>query len=76
MELRSHRSPSPTLNASTNMTTITSRSIVLQNTYRVWKDQLGPGILATRVLGNFKAKEIGIISDPEIYGGVLDPEKD
>lgn len=44
------------------LTSMTSRGI----SPRVWRDGSGPGILSTRVLGNFKAKQIGIISDPEI----------
>ena len=33
---------------------------------RIWMDQDGPGITATRGLGGFKLKKIGLISDPEI----------
>jgi len=44
------------------------------STPRIWQDQLGPGISATRVLGNFKAKSIGLISEPEIESYVLTKE--
>lgn len=33
---------------------------------RVWADEEGPGIAITRSLGDFQAKKIGIISEPEI----------
>lgn len=33
---------------------------------RVWVDEEGPGIAMTRTLGDFQAKKIGLISEPEI----------
>jgi integrin-linked kinase-associated serine/threonine phosphatase 2C len=33
---------------------------------RVWADEEGPGIAMTRTLGDFQAKKIGLISEPEI----------
>jgi len=34
--------------------------------YRVWEDEEGPGIAITRTLGDFAAKRVGLISEPEI----------
>ena len=34
--------------------------------YRVWIDEEGPGITMTRSMGDFAAKKIGLISEPEI----------
>lgn len=35
--------------------------------YRVWADEEGPGIAMTRTLGDFSAKRIGLVSNPEIF---------
>lgn len=34
--------------------------------FRVWADEEGPGIAMSRTLGDFQAKNIGLISEPEI----------
>lgn len=41
--------------------------------YRVWADEEGPGIAMTRTLGDFQAKKIGLISEPEIQHIELKP---
>ena len=33
---------------------------------RIWADDEGPGIAMTRSLGDFSAKKIGMIGEPEI----------
>ncbi len=34
--------------------------------YRVWEDEEGPGIAMSRSLGDFAAKRVGLISEPEV----------
>ena len=34
--------------------------------YRVWEDEDGPGIAMSRSLGDFAAKKVGLISEPEV----------
>lgn len=41
--------------------------------YRVWADDEGPGIAMTRTLGDIQAKQIGLISEPEIKHIELKP---
>lgn len=41
--------------------------------YRVWADDEGPGIAMTRTLGDLQAKDIGLISEPEIKHIELKP---
>jgi len=34
--------------------------------YRIWEDEEGPGIAMSRSLGDFAAKRVGLISEPEV----------
>ena len=45
---------------------ITNDKGKLVGPYRVWEDEEGPGIAMSRSLGDFSAKRVGLISEPEV----------
>ena len=44
--------------------------------FRIWVDEEGPGNAISRTLGDFEARKVGLISDPEISAIEICPPQD